>query len=301
MAHDASQIPWTHDQWAHIEDVIQQEAKSARVAATFLPLFGPLPADADFVRNETINDGRRGGLLVPARSATINDRNTIQLATLQVRTEMRSAQIADPELSSALQLFRRAANVVARLEDVVVFRGLVPAPGPPPGFMPPAGMGPPGNWQINGGQITPGLWSGAGTGPVSVAGLAGATLGDQVVTGVSMAILLLEAAGHFGPFAAVLDNGGFFNAVQSPAPSLVLPQDRLIPFLGGGPLLRSSALDPNTGVVVALGGAPVDLVVARDMSVNFLTTTTAPAFVFRVYEKIVLRIKQPAAICTLTI
>ena len=75
----------------------------------------------------------------------------------------------------------------------------------------------------------------------------------------------------------------------------MLPQDRIIPFLGGGSLLRSSALEPGTGVVVALGGAPVDLVVARDMSVNFLTVTTEPTFVFRVFEKIVLRIKQPEA------
>ncbi len=52
-------------------------------------------------------------------------------------------------------------------------------------------------------------------------------------------------------------------------------------------------------MVVALGGAPVDLVVARDMSVNFLTVTDEPTFVFRVFEKIVLRIKQPAAICRL--
>ena len=34
--------------------------------------------------------------------------------------------MADPELTSVLALFRRAANVLARLEDAVVFRGLVP-------------------------------------------------------------------------------------------------------------------------------------------------------------------------------
>ena len=49
-------------------------------------------------------------------------------------------------------------------------------------------------------------------------------------------------------------------------------------------------------MVVALGGAPVDLVVATDMSLNFLAVTLDPMFVFRVFEKIVLRIKQPGAI-----
>jgi hypothetical protein len=44
-------------------------------------------------------------------------------------------------------------------------------------------------------------------------------------------------------------------------------------------------------VVVALGGAPVELVVATDVSLNFLQVTTDPMFVFRVFEKIVLRIQ----------
>jgi uncharacterized linocin/CFP29 family protein len=63
--------------------------------------------------------------------------------------------------------------------------------------------------------------------------------------------------------------------------------------------MRSSVLDPNTGLVIALGGAPIDLVVATDISVSFLQVTTDPYFVFRVYEKIVLRIKQPEAIALL--
>ena len=70
----------------------------------------------------------------------IQDRDTIQLATLQVMVRVRSAQMADPELASALALFRRAANVIARLEDAVVFRGLsVPSP---TGFIPPGGVPP---------------------------------------------------------------------------------------------------------------------------------------------------------------
>ena len=49
MANDP-QVPWTDEQWARVNQVIQEEAKRARVAATFLPLYGPLDADADFVR-----------------------------------------------------------------------------------------------------------------------------------------------------------------------------------------------------------------------------------------------------------
>jgi uncharacterized linocin/CFP29 family protein len=289
MAYEASQIPWTDDQWARIEDVIQQEATSARVAASFLPLFGPLPPDADFVRAERIVEEKGKKKSVRTR---IDDRRTVQLATLQVKVELRGPQIADPDLSSALQLFRRAANVVARLEDLVVFRGLDGN-----GQLSGGVARPPGDWQITGGQKTRGLWVRKKAQKVNLSG-GSQRLGSKLVTGVSDAILKLERQGHFGPFAVVLGDK-FYNAVQRPDDSLVLPQDRIIPFLEGGSLLRSSALEDKTGVVVALGGAPVDLVVATDMSLNFLTETEDPKFVFRVFEKIVLRVKQPAAICKL--
>ncbi len=51
------QVPWTDEQWARVNQVVQEEARRARVAATFLPLYGPLPPDTDFVRKES--DPRR--------------------------------------------------------------------------------------------------------------------------------------------------------------------------------------------------------------------------------------------------
>jgi hypothetical protein len=112
----------------------------------------------------------------------------------------------------------------------------------------------------------------------------------------------LEGRGQFGPFATVLGQG-LFAVAQTPDPgSLVLPQDRIIPFLGGGPLLRSSTLDDfggYSGMVVALGGAPLELVIATDVCLQFLQVTDQPAFLFRVSEKIALRIREPDAIVQL--
>jgi uncharacterized linocin/CFP29 family protein len=125
----------------------------------------------------------------------------------------------------------------------------------------------------------------------------------QLVSGIAQAIGLLEAQGQFGPFVVVLDQDLFLVA-QTPTRALVLPQDRILPFLGGGPLLRSSTLNGVAGVVaygvvVALGGEPVQLVIATDICVQFLQVTTEPNFVFRVCEKIALRIKEPEAIIRL--
>ena len=117
---------------------------------------------------------------------------------------------------------------------------------------------------------------------------------------MSDSISRLERNGHFGPFAVALGQRLFLTA-QTPDPgSLVLPQDRIIPFLGGaGSLVRSSTLPDNKGVVVALGGAPVELVIATDVSLNFLQVAPDPMFVFRVYEKMALRIKETDAIVAL--
>jgi uncharacterized linocin/CFP29 family protein len=286
------QVPWTDEQWARVNQVIQEEARRSRVAATFLPLYGPLPPDTDFVRAETISFAPNLQPPPPQQIA-IADRATIQLATLQVRVSVRSVQMADPEMRSVLALFRRAANVLARLEDAVVFRGLVQAAQPP--AVVPAGGAPPPIWEIHGGQVSGGLLDpNLVQVPVPLAGAR-----PDLVAATSAAIGRLEDGGHFGPFAVVLDQN-YYLAVQTPlVAGNVLPQDQIIPFLGGGPLLRSTTLPPNTGVVVVLGGAPVELVVAADMSLQFLQVTPEPRFIFRIREKIALRIKEALAIANL--
>ena len=217
---------------------------------------------------------------------------------------VRNAQMADPELASVLALFRRAANVVARLEDAVVFRGLAAGPGNPGGYAPPpqATRGLADIWQITGAIAARGIWTPfPPPGPAtSIPDLPAPGTGQWLVSAISNSIGRLEESGQFGPFAVVLGQQLFLLA-QTPDPgSLVLPQDRIIPFLGGGPLLRSSTLDGSTGVVVALGGAPLELVVASDMSVQFLQISSEPSFMFRVSEKIALRIREPEAIVQLS-
>jgi uncharacterized linocin/CFP29 family protein len=290
MTANNPQVPWTDEQWARVNQVVQEEAARARVAASFLPLYGPLPPDTDFVRSE----------IIPAdEPLRIQDRQTIQLATLEVKVQVRNAQMADSEMTSALALFRRAASVLARLEDAVVFMGLgVNRAGD---VFPVGGaVELPQIWGIHGGQQMGGLWErlrAADWRWITVS-----ATGEGLVRTVSDAIGRLEAHGHFGPFAAVLGQALFLVAQTPDEKSLVLPQDRIIPFLGGGPLLRSSALsdiEGFSGVVVALGGAPVELVVATDLSIQFLQVTVDPHYLFRVREKIALRIKEAGAIVRL--
>jgi uncharacterized linocin/CFP29 family protein len=117
-----------------------------------------------------------------------------------------------------------------------------------------------------------------------------------LVAAVTQSIGDLEGRGHFGPYALVLGNDLFSIAQSSDGNGLVLPQDRIIPFLGGGSLLRSSALDANQGIMAALGGSAIELVVATDLCLQFLQVTVEPTFIFRVSEKIILRIKDTSAV-----
>ena len=141
MTESNSQVPWSDEQWDRVKRAIEEEANRARVAANFLPLFGPLPASADFVRREEIKTGGQ---------IAIDDIDTIRLVTLQVKVQLRGAQMSDPDLTSALALFRRAANLLARLEDALIFNGQAYESQPPAG-------GPPNIWEVRGGQRSRGL------------------------------------------------------------------------------------------------------------------------------------------------
>jgi hypothetical protein len=79
---------------------------------------------------------------------------------------------------------------------------------------------------------------------------------------------------------------------------VVLALDRVLPFLQG-PLLRSSVIAPGYGVVTALAGNPIEIVVASDMAVSYLQTTAEPRYVFRVSERVALRVKDSSAVAVL--
>jgi uncharacterized linocin/CFP29 family protein len=269
MAESNMQLQWGDEQWNKVRQVVYEEARRARVAGNVLPLFGPLESDAKYVAKQA--------LLKDGDGFKVEDSDSLKLLTIQERVYLRGAQVADPDLDSALIAFRRAANVLARREDEIIFNGGTDDEGGAGGM---AGLVSSAKTKV---RVV------AGTPPVA---------GEALVSAISRAIGKLETKHHLGPFACLLGQE-YFGDVQTPTSSMVLPQDRILPFLGGGALLRTSVLGPQQGLVIALGGAPIDLVVATDISVAFLQITTYPYFVFRVYEKFVLRVKQPEAIARL--
>ena len=225
----------------------------------------------------------------------IDDNVTRRLTTIAVNVGLRGAQVAEADLGTALVAFRRAANLIARAEDYVVFRGQAGVSPPAPAALRPC--------DIRGGEAFLGLLP---TALIEAQELVPFPLGVGLVRAVSRAVSRLERAGHLGPFAVVLGHR-LFDAAHSPLGTLVLPTDRIRPLIDG-PLLRSGFLnrfsggnERPSGIVVSLADDLLDLVVAREISVRRLQITVAPSprHVFRVSQRFTMRIKRPTALVAL--
>ena len=291
---DDSRLPWTDEQWATVQRIVQESARKARVASSFLPLVGPLPdGQASVPALGVVYDGidrserERGEA---EQRLEVDDGKTLPLTRIACNVYLKTQQAEDPDLASARQMLGRAADVIGRLEDAIVLNGQ------PGKDKPPANIDDiPKVYTVRGGARHAGLLSdkdeetdeqpeGEKTDPRSRCKVTVdlAKGGNGVVKAVIAAVQGLERRGHYGPFACVLGHS-LYRAANTPNKgSLVLPSDRIIPFLDGGPLRRSSVVPAGQGVVVALAGSPIDLVVASDVHVSYLQLTLEPRYVLRV-------------------
>jgi uncharacterized linocin/CFP29 family protein len=282
---------WTEDQWNRVRQVVHDEALNARVAASFLPLYGPLPSDTVAVpinQLQPIPDGATNARL------EVDDYTTMRLTTLSVNVYLKNSQVADPELSSAMIMFRRAADIIARLEDALIFNGQDNVGAGPKGGAGTSHLTP--VYSISGGHANPGLLGAEGANTVDITGDF-ETPGQAVFHSVVDAIQCLEGQGHYGPFACAMGDD-LFREITRPMPdSMVLPRDSILPFLNG-PLCRTSAVPNKSAVVISLQGAPVEIVVPGEISVRYLQTTSDAEHVFRVQQKFALRVKEAKAVAT---
>jgi uncharacterized linocin/CFP29 family protein len=309
MDNDNSPVQWTEEQWNLVQQTVRDEASKVRVAASFLPVHGPLSPDAEVAPLQEIkseNTADSGYSLIPGgqpefsaprqrgepeERLSVDDLQTRPLTTVSVNVYLKRAQAAQPDLSSALIMFRRAANIIARVEDSLVFAGQT-GPNPPPKDI----NVEPHIFRVTGGAHFDGLVDCAKNQQPPNTVETG-TEGEEVVTAVVEGIKVLENRGYLAPFALVL-GPELFVAAYHPNDSLVLPADRIKPLLDG-PLLRSSTIKDKEGVLVSLAGKLIDILVASDISVRVLQETLEPRYVFRVSQRFTLRIKDKDAMVAL--
>ena len=280
-----AELNWSDAQWQKVNDTVTEAFQRASVASAFLPMYGPLSGSAEIVRNELVV--RNKSTKPPTVSLDANhDGVNLKLVNVTVNVQLSSEQVAEETLSNALLAFRRAANILAQEEDRIVFDGF--------------DRQRPKDERIyiaNEGTLEPqnGLADPSARQNFKDLDTRPDTTGQAIVLAVVNAIGELEGRLHPAPFASVMGNKLFDEAHNPDKSSLVLPADRITPFLKGGPLLRSAKMEPGTGIVVSLAGNAVDIVVGTPPTVQFLQRTTEAKFVFRVYERFVLRIRDKDA------
>jgi uncharacterized linocin/CFP29 family protein len=277
MADIKTGLGWSDAQWERVNSAVTEAFGKASVAGAFLPCYGPLPEAAEYVRDEKFTE--------TGATVRIADDTTLKLFNLTVNVVLSSEQVAEEALSSALLAFRRAANTLAQVEDDLVFNGF--------------------NKNVARTGRTASI---VVTHPDTLEGLAevnrgsktklrtkGGDVGEKLVTAVVKAISDLEDDSHSGPFACVLGSNLFEEAHKPREKSMVLPADRITPLLNG-PLFRSGQMDEDSGIVVSLAASAIDIVVATPPRAQFLQLTADAKYLFRVYEKFMLRIKDPTAV-----
>lgn len=292
VSNASGQLPWTEEQWGLLRRAISEEAHRARVASRFLPLVGPVAPDEAIVLKQQLSTEKNTASYGAPERLVVDETQKLNLVRTSIDIYLKSVEVNDPSLTSAIMQCRRAANILSTLEDDIVFNGQAESYGTKPPI-----------YTVSGGNVgMEGLLDGT---TVTVEESTGESLIKAVVHGISR----LEANGFLGPFACVLGNK-LFEVAQNPTPDLVLPSTRFIPFLGGGPLLRSGTIpsipkEPQTsfrgGVIVSLAGNPIDLVVGQDMGVSFLQVTLEPRWVLRVSQRFVLRQHEPGATVALEV
>ena len=114
---------------------------------------------------------------------------------------------------------------------------------------------------------------------------------------VSAASGALAGAGFVGPYALVV-SPGLYGLLQRPYGNSGRLEVQLVDNVADGGIFQSPALDANQALVIAHGLQYLDLAVAQDMVTAYLGPEGMDHR-FRVLESLVLRIKQPGAICLL--
>ena len=298
-----SQLNWTEAQWNRVNSAITEEFTKASVAGACLPCYGPVGASMEAVSKQVFKYEDKDAII------KISDDETTSFWTIRTFVHLNSQQVADENLSSALFAFKRAANLLARTEDYLVFVGHNAGAKRPPRPLPRQTINPPNAPTMILGVIANKEHSADGL--LTHHNVAAQSIlkpfddkknpkhtgsdGEALVRKIADAIAELEDKGYPGPFACVLGRNLYLEALTPVPGSMVLPADRIAPMLGG-PLLRSGSMPAAHGVVASSCGESLDLVVATPPKAQFLQVNEDAKYVFRVYERFALRIKDPVAI-----
>ncbi len=278
------------DIWQDIDKAVDDE-NQLKVAARFLPPY-PLPGATSALRG--IVQANRSPIL------SIQQSDMIPLIEMDVQFSLTNAQVNDEAQSQlGVTLAHRAGALLALAEDLVIFQG-------------DTGLSDPANEPVF--QFVKTDGSDAGTGlvfavpegpndqvipvfPVEVADdRTQNRYGENTFAAVADAFARLQKT-HYGRCAVVLHTNIYADTYAALPETLAVPAER-IRGLVSDYYYVSSALPAFTGIVVAIDGDTMDLVTGQDPCTEF-TQVNNSQWIFRLYERIALRLKDQTAVIRL--
>lgn len=270
------EAPLTDGQWEQLDEVVVRVASNSLVGRRFIPVFGPIGPGVQVISDDLfagVNSGEVDLLgEVDCDRVRATERRTITLPIIHKdfavhwRDLETSRQFNLPiETSSAAA----AASFCARAEDDLIFNG---------------------NEDLgHEGLLTA---KGRKSLPLTDWGTMGCAFRD-----VANATQSLADEGFYGPFALVVNPKLYTNLNRVYENTGILELEQVQKIASAG-IFRTPVVPPTRALVVATGSQNMDLAVGQDMSTAFLGTEKMNHH-FRVFEILALRIKRPAAICTL--
>jgi hypothetical protein len=299
LALHLDQAIFTPEIWNHIYQVIQEEFRRTRVFARLLPSIGPV-SDALTVPGDVASfDEKQKRLTVDERLTTGFTEPIVQLALTvkQVQNE--------EELKTAVTLATRAANTLALAQDILIARG----PGNDQFKIFELGQvqlqdGPP---EV--GLVDPKLDDDQkiAVDPVSKSGEP-KRYGENAFEAVAKAYTRLYSVFGFPPpYAAVFPPFPYADTWAGPPTTLLATADRIKPLVTDGfyPSLALPVDDPkdptspSIGIVFAPHGNTMDLVIGIDPTMTFQQKDNLGLYLFRVFMRFALRIKEKGAVVQL--
>jgi hypothetical protein len=295
---------WNTDIWNAIDKAVADEHKLTAIAAQFLTppvpdgsMDGTVPAD-------TVQAGEDGIL-------SVDESEMRSIVEIAVQFRVRQSQVEhEAQTKTAESLATRAANLLAKGEDLLIFQGLTALEAPlfasktvvlrlPKSKKP---SSPVDAFLFPNEQIIP-------VHP-SESSASGPLYGDNTYAAVAEGYARLQE-NHYGRQALVLPSTIYADTFATRATTLEIPAitaDRIKGLIGNFvfgtstlPALDKNGRDkPAKGVLLALDGNTMDLVVQMGPTVEVVTQEGGSGdFIFNVYERFALRLKDPKAVVEL--
>lgn len=276
-------ISWSQQLWNRIDQAVNAEALRTKVAAKFLPLYGPL-AEATTVPADTVDP----------QTLTVEEGSVTPLIEIWAEFALTKQQVDGEELlSTAVTLATRATNLLSQAEDLLIFQG---------------------DKAIKENPLFTENKIHHRTGPAGI-GLLNAPANDQIIVvepvdqiqkrygentfgAVAEGYSRLQNKGHYGPYALVLQTDIYADTYAPLRTTLIMPADRIKPLMTAG-FHGTGTLPPLRGLITSIGGNTMDLVVGTFPTTEFMLVDNEGLYRFRVFERFALRLKDKTSIIRL--